>query len=51
MNTRYPTHTCSDVGELFWAELPLIGRFRLLGELFGYLDVSRAAMISDRFSS
>jgi len=32
-------------------EVPLDGRFLLLGEELGYLDVSKDAMISESFSS
>lgn len=43
--------TCSDVGAVFCVELFFVERFRLFGELFWYLDISRLAMISDNFSS
>lgn len=43
--------TLSADGVLLAAELPLDGRFRLLGDELGYLDVSRDAMISESFSS
>lgn len=43
--------TWSDVGKVFCAELFFRGRFLLFGELFGYLDVNKLAIISDSFSS
>lgn len=51
MTLTCSVRTWSDEGELFCVELPFVGRFRLLGELFGYFDVRRLAIISDNFSS
>lgn len=43
--------TCSDVGELPVFVALLSGLLRLFGELIGYLDVSKLAIISEHRSS
>lgn len=43
--------TCSDVGELPVFVALLSGLLRLFGELIGYLDVSKLAIISEHLSS
>lgn len=43
--------TCSDVGDELGSVLFFAGRFRLFGELFGYLEFNKFAIYSDNFSS
>lgn len=43
--------TCSDVGAELGSVLFFAGRFRLFGELLGYLETNKLAIYSDSRSS